>query len=68
MKMLHSGEGHYDPGEELRYLENCSHPSFGQSNLQTIAKQKIKDEEVKKSLIAHEEGHQAEHAHTPRHE
>lgn len=51
MKILHSGEGHYELGSEVEY-----------SHGQETAKSKIKDDEVKKTLLDNEQGHQAEQA------
>ena len=67
MKILHSGESHYDPGEEVAHAHGHHHGhSHGHS--QEHAKRKIKDNEVKKSLIENEEGHQAEHVHNHGHD
>lgn len=62
MKILHSGESHYDPGEEVQEVHNHDHAGHSHGT-QEKAKKKIKDAEVKKSLIENEEGHQAEHVH-----
>lgn len=62
MKILHSGESHYDPGEEVQEVHNHDHHGHSHGT-QEKAKKKIKDSEVKKSLIENEEGHQAEHVH-----
>ena len=60
MKILHSGEGHYDPGEEVQQAHGHNH---GHSHSHDHDKKKIKDSEVKKTLLQNEEGHQAEHVH-----
>lgn len=61
MKILHSGETHYDMGEEVQHAHNHSHGHSHDHD--SRAKRKIKDAEVKKSLIENEEGHQAESIH-----
>ena len=62
MRILHSGESHYDPGEEV-VAHAHGHYGGRHEHDDHQAKRKIKDAEVKKSLIEHEEGHQAEHEH-----
>ena len=66
MKILHSGESHYDPGEEVA-IAHGHHHGHSHGHSQEHAKRKIKDSEVKKSLIENEEGHQAEHVHDHHH-
>lgn len=66
MKILHSGEGHYDPGEEVQQAHSHGHDhghDHGHSHSHDHAKKKIKDSDVKKTLLENEEGHQAEHVH-----
>jgi len=48
MKILHSGEGHYDPGEEVQQAHGHNH---GHSHSHDHDKKKIKDSEVKKTLL-----------------
>ena len=68
MRILHSGESHYDPGEEVVAHAHGGHYSGRHDHDDHSAKRKIKDAEVKKSLIENEEGHQAEHEHDIAHQ
>ena len=82
MKILHSGEGHYHLGGEHEHDHDHDHQAHAGHNHdhghdhshaingQDKAKKRIKDEEVKKTLLNNEEGHQAEedHGHAHAHE
>ena len=70
MKILHSGNGHtesstsYHLGGEHEHAH--THEDHGHShtiNGEDKAKKRIKDDEVKKTLLENEEGHQAEEDH-----
>jgi solute carrier family 30 (zinc transporter), member 2 len=73
MKILHSGDGHYHLGGEHEHDHDHGHHHHEHNHAHDhghshghdhgAAKSKIKDEEVKKPLVANEEGHQAEHQH-----
>lgn len=77
MKILHSGDGHYHLGGEHEHDHDHGHHhhdhghsghDHGHSHGQDKAKKKIKDEELHKGLMDHEEGHQAEsHSHDHHH-
>jgi len=67
MKILHSGDGHYHLGGEHEHDHDHGHHhhdhghshghDHGHSHGQDKAKKKIKDEELHKGLMDHEEGH-----------
>ena len=57
MKILHSGDGHYHLGGEGHDHDHSHGGCSGHGHGDSHAHNKIKDADVKKSLLENEEGH-----------